>query len=41
MIKDMGNVKLFELFETESKSNEKKICYTENQALSIAHADIS
>ena len=41
MIKDMGNVELFELFETDPKTQCKECLLYWNKALSIALAGIS
>ena len=41
MIQDVGNVELFELFETDPKTAVQRIYHTGVKASSIAHADIS
>ena len=41
MIKDVGNVELFELFETDPKRSAKHAYHTGMKASSIAHAGIS
>ena len=41
MIQDMGKVELFELFETDPKTQCKKAYRTGAKASSIAHASIS
>ena len=41
MIQDMGNVELFELFETDRRRSAKNACHSGLKASSIAHAGIS
>ena len=41
MIRDAGNVELFELFETDLRRSAKNACHTGAKASSIAHAGIS